>query len=101
LPDTVDGPYLIGNATESKKLTGVEIKKENLGQNPVAKPPADWETLDWTATEDEARRKGITDIEERLKAFREEFYVPGSEALRHDRVIQSYKRVKESRKTCR
>lgn len=84
----------------------VTLKKQNLGPNPVADPPADWETLDWAATEDEAKRSGVADADERLKAFRTDFYKASSGekksiALEHDQVIQSYKRVQESKKTCR
>lgn len=81
----------------------VTLKKQNLGPNPVADPPANWETLDWTATEDEAKRSGVADASERLKAFRSDFYDPGldSTARDHDQVIKSYKRVQESKKTCR
>ena len=80
----------------------VTLKKQNLGPNPVADSPANWETLDWTAAEDEAKRSGVADADERLKAFRAEFYAPGKKAvaLEHDQVIESYKRVQESKKPC-
>ncbi|KAL2140527.1 hypothetical protein VTI28DRAFT_3731 [Corynascus sepedonium] len=95
------GPYLIESAKESTALKGVvTLKIQNLGPNPVADPPVDWKTLDWTLTEDEAKRSGVTDADKRLKAFRSEFYT-GKRASDHDQVIGSSKEVQESSKKCR
>ncbi|KAK4031478.1 hypothetical protein C8A01DRAFT_42075 [Parachaetomium inaequale] len=96
------GPYLLKSAGEHERLKGVvTIKKQKLGPNPVANPPADWETLDWTVTEDEAKRNGVADADERLGKFRADFYKAGSIAQEYDQVIESYKRVQESKTTCR
>jgi hypothetical protein len=98
---TVDGPYLIRNATWSDKLRGVEIKKQNLGPNPVANPPADWETVDWTATEEEAKRNGVADAKDKIDDFLDWFYTNDNTAREHKAVIDSYHLVKESKSTCR
>lgn len=81
-------------------MSGIELKKENLGPNPVADPPADWETLDWAATADEAKRSGVADADKRIADFRKDFYddkIPKD----HDQAIESYKKVQGSVKTCR
>jgi hypothetical protein len=79
----------------------VTIKKQNLGRNPVADPPADRETLDWTATADEAKRSGVADVDERIDAFRADFYKKGTKGAEHLHVINSYQKVVESKDTCR
>jgi hypothetical protein len=82
-------------------LDGWTLIEEDLGPNPVADPPENWKTLDWTATEEQAKRSGVTDAEDKINAFRTGFYTTNKQARDHKAVIDSYHLVQESKSTCR
>ncbi|KAK2743575.1 hypothetical protein FQN55_007173 [Onygenales sp. PD_40] len=96
------GKFLI-EAADAKLGSKMEIKRQNLGNNPVD-PSEKWETVDWAATEDAAKKKGVADYESLIKGFKDEFYDKSTPAGRkaddHLVVMKSFKLV-EDQARCR
>ncbi|KAK4072793.1 hypothetical protein Purlil1_13271 [Purpureocillium lilacinum] len=68
------GPYLIKEAEETLGKKGFDIKRQKLGINPISNPPTQWETVDWAATSQAAKAKGIPDVDKLIREFRYEWY---------------------------
>jgi len=68
------GPYLIKKAKEDLGKRGIDIKRQKLGINPISNPPAQWETVDWAATSQAAKAKGIPDVDKEIRQFRHNWY---------------------------
>ncbi|KAM5445397.1 hypothetical protein MaudCBS49596_007540 [Microsporum audouinii] len=76
---------------------------ENLGSNP-AKPSEIWETVDWAATEEKAEKDGVADYKKHIDDFKNDFYDPekgGKLANEHKVVMDSFKRISDTRRSCR
>ncbi|KAL3952699.1 hypothetical protein ACCO45_012642 [Purpureocillium lilacinum] len=99
------GPFLIRAAQEKLgKNLGFDIKLRQLGINPISVPPAQWETVDWAATSQAAKAKGIPDVDKKIRDFRYDWYKGPKKvqaAADHYAVFKSYKRLNDQRLSCR
>ncbi|PKX89207.1 uncharacterized protein P174DRAFT_335142, partial [Aspergillus novofumigatus IBT 16806] len=69
------GPFLIEAA--KRKLgtpNNMDIKLMNLGDNPISNPTTQWETVDWKATAEAAKTKGIENVDKLIRDFRTNWY---------------------------
>ena len=97
-------PFLIQRAEEKLGNKGFDIKRQKLGVNPISNPPTQWETVDWAATSQAAKAKGIPDVDKQIREFRYDWYKgpqADSDARKHYVVFKSYKRVKDQSVSCR
>ncbi|KAK2797392.1 hypothetical protein FQN50_009193 [Emmonsiellopsis sp. PD_5] len=96
------GKFLIP-AAEAKLGSKMEVKRQNLGNNPV-NPSEQWQTVDWAATEDEARKKGIPNYISLIIDFKNGFYEDRGEgriAREHLVVMESFERLADTGRSCR
>ncbi|EAW25196.1 uncharacterized protein NFIA_106850 [Aspergillus fischeri NRRL 181] len=96
------GPFLI-KEVEAKlgKPNGMEIKLMNLGDNPISNPTTQWETVDWKATADAAKTKGIKDVDKLIRDVRTRWYTNDKSAGDHYAVFKTYKRIGDQARSCR
>lgn len=88
------GPYLIEAAEEKLgKPNDIEIKKRDLGDNPISDPSEKWQTVDWAATSRAAQAKGISNVNKLITDFRSNWYGKNTKAREHFAVFRTYKRV--------
>ncbi|GIK03430.1 hypothetical protein Aspvir_007499 [Aspergillus viridinutans] len=96
------GPFLI-EAAEARlgQPNGMDIKLMNLGDNPLSNPTTQWETVDWKATAEAAKTKGIENVDKLIKDFRTAFYTNIKSAREHYALFKTYKRVGDQVQLCR
>ncbi|RII07038.1 hypothetical protein CUC08_Gglean008006 [Alternaria sp. MG1] len=97
------GKFLVDAAEKSDKLKEIEIKKQNLGTNPVDGQA--FETADWAETIEGAYNAGVSNPIVKVGDFISGFYAKPkdgkkSSAREHLAVIKSYKRVQDSAVAC-
>ncbi|KAF3484077.1 uncharacterized protein GIQ15_03401 [Arthroderma uncinatum] len=77
----------------------MEVVLEHLGSNPV-KPSEVWETVDWAATEEKAKKDGVADYEDLIDKFKSTFY--GTRVAREHLVVEeTFKRMADTARSCR
>lgn len=96
------GPFL---SEEVKAKLGIpnemDIKLMNLGPSPISNPTTQWETVDWKATADAAKAKGISNVEKLIKDVRTHWYTTDKSASEHYALFKTYKRVGDLMQSCR
>jgi hypothetical protein len=79
----------------------MDIKLMNLGDNPISNPTTQWETVDWKATADAAKAKGISNVDQLIKDVRTHWYTTDKSASEHYALFKTYKRVGDLMQSCR
>ncbi|GFG26430.1 hypothetical protein IFM61606_06411 [Aspergillus udagawae] len=96
------GPYLIKEVKAKLGMPNeMDIKLMNLGDNPISNPTTQWETVDWKATADAAKAKGINNVDKLIKDVRTHWYTTDKSASEHYALFKAYKRVGDLMQSCR
>jgi hypothetical protein len=95
------GSYLIKEA--KNKLPCMTIEIQNLGTHP-GDSSVTWETVYWDMTRDEAKKKGVADVDSKIADMLDNFYGLNSKdniAKDHLSVINTFRLVEKRSASCR